>query len=59
MHALIRNAELPREVGLRNTGGISGADEGVPFLDAEGLVRLRGVVVDEIQGRSDQISPWL
>jgi hypothetical protein len=59
MHALIRNAELPGEAGLRNAGGISGADEGVTFLDAERLVRLRGIIVDEIQGRSDQIFPWL
>ena len=59
MHALVRNAELPREVSLRDASSVSGTNEGVTFLDTEGLVRLREVIVDEIQGRSDQIFPWL
>jgi hypothetical protein len=59
MDALVRNAELPGEVGLRDASRVSGANEGVAFLRAEGWIRLRGILVDEIQGGGDQIRPIL
>ena len=54
MHALVRNTELPRQLSLRNASSVSGADEGIALLDAQGIVRLRGVVVHDFERGTGQ-----
>jgi len=50
MHPLVRDAKLSRQLGLRNASSVSGADDFIALLDGEEGIRLRGIVVHDLEG---------
>ena len=49
MHSLIRNAKLPREFGLRDASGVSGADNDIAFFGRERWIRRHGDSIELVE----------